>query len=247
MSWKVYNNLAWTEEIIAPADSYKEEAGFYVETLLKYLNNHTPTLLHFGCGAGGHDYHFKRYFSVTGVDISNGMLEIARKRNPEVNYLNGDMRTINLDRCYDVCVIPDSIMYMNTLEDLKATIENAISHLNPGGLLLVVTHTKEDFIENNFVYTGEKDNIHITMFENNYIVSNSTYEATLVCLIRRDEEISVHYEIHTLGLFPYHQWIDIFEEHRLKVEEINLDHLYDQYLFEAGEYKLKVFIGILMI
>jgi len=153
------------------------------------------------------------------------------------------MRTININKKFDVVIIPDSIMYMSTLEDLKQVLMNAVCHLKTGGVLLVVAHTKEDFQENNFAYTGSKDTIHITMLENNHIVSDSTYEATLIYLIRQDGEISILHEIHTLGLFPYDQWMDIFEECQLKVDEINLEHLYDKYLLEEGEYRLKAFIG----
>jgi len=200
-----------------------------------------------GCGAGGHDFHFKEHFSVTGADISEGMLALAKKRNPEVTYVKGDMRSIDLNRKFDVVVIPDSIMYMNTLEDLKKTTKNAARHLKSGGILLVVAHMKEDFRENNFVYSGEKENTHITVFENNHIVSDSTYKAVIIYLIRKEGELSIHYEVHTLGLFPYDRWMAIFEECRLKIDEINLDHLYDQFLLEDGEYKLKVFIGALML
>jgi hypothetical protein len=35
----------------------------------------------------------------------------------------------------------------------------------------------------------------------------------------------------------------LFDELKLKADEINMNHLYDQYLLEYGEYKLKVFIG----
>lgn len=46
-------------------------------------------MLHLGCGAGGHDFHFNQHFAVTGVDLSDGMLELAKKRNPEVFCVSG--------------------------------------------------------------------------------------------------------------------------------------------------------------
>ena len=245
MNWTVYNDLAWIEHILAAPETYEEEALIYIEAIKSYISALFPTMLHLGCGTGGHDFHFKKHFAVTGVDLSEGMLQIARKSNPGVTYVKGDMRTINLNRKFDVVVIPDSIMYMSTLEDLKEALMNAVRHLKTGGILLVVTHTKEDFKENNFAYTGKKDNIHITLFENDHIVSDSTYEATMIHLIRRNGELSIHHEVHTLGLFPYGQWMNILEGCELKVNEMNLDHLYDSYLLEEGEYKLKVFIGTL--
>jgi SAM-dependent methyltransferase len=171
------------------------------------------------------------------------MLEIARKRNPEIQYLQGDMRTISLDRKFDVVAIPDSIMYMTTLEDLSTALTNAVTHLKRDGVLLVVAHTKEEFRNNNFAYTGENDNTHITVLENNHIVSDTAYEAAIVYLIRQDGRLEIHHEVHTLGLFSYDEWMRIFDRLHLKVEQINLDHLYDKYLLEDGAYKLKVFVG----
>lgn len=118
-------------------------------------------------------------------------------------------------------------------------------HLKPEGVFLVVTHLKEDFRKNNFVYTGKREDIHITLFENNYIVSENTYEASLIYLIRQGGKLNIYHEIHTLGLFSYDTWMDIFRENHLEVSEINMDYLYDKYLLGEGQYRLKVFKGIL--
>lgn len=243
MNWIVYNQLAWADTILARPEDYEEEATTYVNLIKPHLFAPSPTMLHLGCGAGGHDFHFKQHFSVTGVDLSEGMLEIARQRNPEIRYLQGDMRSISLDRKFDVVAIPDSIMYMTTPEDLSAALSNAAAHLNKGGVLLVVAHTKEEFRNNNFAYTGEDDNTHITVLENNHIVTDSSYEATMVYLIRQDGRLEIQHEVHTLGLFSYDEWMEIFDRLHLKVEKMNLDHLYDENLLEDGEYRLKVFVG----
>ena len=47
---------------------------------------------------------------MTGVDLSEGILDIAKQTNPEIEYLKGDIRDINLNRHFDVLAIPDSIM-----------------------------------------------------------------------------------------------------------------------------------------
>ncbi len=183
---------------------------------------------------------------MTGVDLSEGILDIAKQTNPEIEYLKGDIRDINLNRHFDVLAIPDSIMYMKTREDLTAAIKNAAAHLNPWGVLLVFAHTREEFRNNNFAYTGEEGNVHVTVLENNHIVSPTTYEAVMIHLIRTSGELSIHHEVYTLGLFSHEEWLDIFKMVNLQVREINLDHLHDQYLLEDGEYKLTVFIGTFM-
>jgi len=246
MSWKVYNELAWTEKIITCAEDYEDEAMIYIQSIKKHLSVALPSMLHLGCGAGGHDFHFKKHFRVTGVDISPGMLDIAKKTNAEVKYLLGDMRTISLNERFDTVVIPDSIAYMNTFEDLEKALANAQRHLKPGGVLLVVANLKEDFKNNNFVYTGTKDDICLTIFENNHIVSESTYEAAIIYLIRRGYETSIQHEIHTLGLFSREQWMSIFSKYHIKVDEADIDDLYDDYLYGEGDYRLKVFTGVKM-
>nr|NJM03640.1 class I SAM-dependent methyltransferase [Desulfobacula sp.] len=95
-SWLAYNELAWTEDLLADPSDYEGEAGGYVD-LIKGSGLHAPgTLLHLGCGAGGYDAVFKRHFAVTGVDISRGMLDKARLRHPDVEYIEGDMRSVRL-------------------------------------------------------------------------------------------------------------------------------------------------------
>lgn len=242
MEWKVYNDLAWVDDILAPPEDYEDEAMISINALRDRIPGDNPTMLHLGCGAGRHDFHFKKHFTVTGVDISEGTLELAKTLNPEITYIKGDMRTVNLNKKYDVVIIPDSIGYMATLEELQAAVKNAAAHRKPDGIILIVAHTREEFKNNNFAYTGEKDNVHITLLENNHIVSDSTYEAAFIYLIRRDGELSISHEVHTLGIFSYQEWMKIFGECRLKAEEGNLDHLYDQNLLENGEYKLKMFI-----
>lgn len=247
MDWKAYNELAWVDTILASPESFEEEAMIYINAIDKYILNTTATMLHLGCGAGGHDYHFKKHFSLTGVDLSEGMLKIAKTRNPEVKYVMDDMRTVNLKKKFDIIIIPDSIAYMTSYEDLLKTIKNAVSHMSPKGVILVVANLKEDFNNNNFVYSGDKDNISVTVFENNHVVSRNIYESTIFYLIRKNGEHSIHHEVHTLGLFMYDQWMEIFTKSGLKVDEMNMNDLYDKYLLDDGEYKLKVFIATALI
>ena len=60
--WLAYDDLAWTEHIIAPPDEYAEETEPLVSTIKEHSVNEVKTLLHLGCGAGGNDYIFKRAF-----------------------------------------------------------------------------------------------------------------------------------------------------------------------------------------
>ena len=94
-TWISYNELAWTEDWLADPAEYEEEVKVYVELIQSAAAKQPRTLLHLGSGAGGHDTIFKRYSTVTGVDLSLGMLSLARARHPDIEYLEGDMRTLH--------------------------------------------------------------------------------------------------------------------------------------------------------
>jgi SAM-dependent methyltransferase len=244
-SWLAYNDLAWTEDLLADPADYEKEVGVYVELIRRQATEPPATLLHLGSGAGGHDRFFKRHFAMTGVDLSVGMLDKARVANPEVEYLEGDMRTVRLGRQFDVVVIPDSVDYMASLDDLRRAIETAATHLRPGGVLLVVAKPAETFRDNNFAYTGARDDLHLTVLENNYInpFRPDCYEATLVYLVRRRGELSIHTECHVLGLFAAATWDRVFRDAGFTMSAARLDGLYDPYLLGDGEYPMTVFTG----
>lgn len=244
--WIAYNELAWADDLLSDPDEYNEEVSIYIDLIKRNSCCPPETLLHFGSGAGGHDAYFKNHFKVTGVDLSKGMLNKARARHPEIEYIEGDMRTVRLNRLFDVAVIPDSIDYMVTDEDLNQAITTASLHLKPGGLLLIVGKTLETFRNNNFAYTGEKDGIHLTLLENNYSnpYRSGTYEASLFYLIRKEGELNVRSENHLLGLFPEAVWEKAFYNSGFELKKERLSGLYNHNLLNDGEYPLTIFLGI---
>lgn len=243
--WKAYNELAWTEEWLTDPAGYESEASRYVDLVLSSATTPPRTMLHLGSGAGGMDGVFKRYFTVTGVDLSAGMLARARATHPEIEYIEGDMRSLRLERQFDVVAVPDAIDYMASLDELDRAIGTANAHLKPGGLLLVVAKTAETFRDNNFAYTGERDGVHVTLLENNHVDRRrpNSYEATLVYLVRRGGELDILVDRHVLGLFSQADWERVFQEHELELRQSAVDGVYDSHLLADGAYPMRAFIG----
>lgn len=244
-SWISYNDLAWTEDWLADPAGYEHEVMVYVDLIKRTAAEPPSTLLHLGSGAGGYDVFFKRHFAVTGVDLSVGMLNKARKAHPDIEYIEGDMRTIRLNRQFDAVAIPDSIDYVASQEDLQQAIQTAVIHLKTGGVLLVVAKTEEIFQNNNFAYAGEKDGIHVTLLENNHInpFRPNTYEATFVYLIRQQGELTIHTDHQVLGLFSQAMWDEVFKNAGITMQKTNLEGIYDTYVLNGGEYPLDIFVG----
>lgn len=245
VDWIAYRELAWVDPILSPPEDDTEETTGMVAALNRGAKGPVRTLLHLGCGAGINDFTFKKHFQVTGIDVNEPMLEVARQLNPEVTYQMGDMRTVDLQQPFDAVAIPDSIMHLLTVEDLQKTMGTVCKHLRPGGVLLVVLHAREDFQENNFVYTGAQGEIEITLFENNHIVNpgGDLWEATVVYLIRRQGKLEIHSDVCRGGLFPLATWRSLFEQAGLEVlQETLMDDTYDRFLMNDGQYRLRMFV-----
>jgi ubiquinone/menaquinone biosynthesis C-methylase UbiE len=60
------------------------------------------SILDFGCGVGRMEKYLSRSFDVVeGVDISEGMVKLARERNPGIKYHVSDTLACFPDKCFD--------------------------------------------------------------------------------------------------------------------------------------------------
>jgi len=76
---------------------------------------------------------------VTGIDISEPMLTVARKRGAaagvSIEYRLGDMRKFDLDRQFALIFIArNSLLHLHSIEDILSTFAAVRRHLAPGGL-----------------------------------------------------------------------------------------------------------------
>jgi len=207
---RLYGDLAWTWPIISAAETYVEESERFAALLREHSPRDVTTVLNLGCGGGHNDWTLKRHFRVTGVDVSEEMIALARRCNPEVEYRVGDMRTLRLDETFDAVVIFDSIDYMLTESDLRAAFETAFHHLAPGGVFVtyqeIIPETfKQNRVEHQVSRRGEEE---LVFIENYYDPdrSDTTIEGVFVYLIRRGGELHIETDRHLCGIFPTDTW-----------------------------------------
>ncbi len=233
---RLYGDLAWTWPIISPPKDYVEETELFSKVIKEHSKIEVRTLLHLGCGGGHNDCTFKRHFKVTGVDISEDMLNLSRKLNPEVIYHYGDMRTIRLGECFDAVTILDSINYMRTVEGLRSAFITAYEHLKPGGIFLTfVEEITGQFKQNNTKYsTHSQGDVEIVFIENCYDPDpiDTSYEATFIYLIRHRGELEIHTDRHLCGIFKMRRWHDLLKKVGFEVKQIKFEHS----TFAEGEY-----------
>ena len=224
---RLYDNLAWLWPILSDPAHYRGEAASFRNAIRGHATISTRTLLDLGCGGGHNDSHLKRDFQVTGVDLSAGMLAHARRLNPEATYIQGDMRTVRLGQVFDAVIIADAIDYMLTEADLAAAFATAHAHLRPGGVFCTYAeYSRERFVQNHCkCWTRSQGDTECTFLENAYDpdASDTTFEATFVCLIRERGRLRIETDRELLGLFALPTWRRLLAAAGFAVIETPLD------------------------
>jgi SAM-dependent methyltransferase len=235
---RLYDDLAWTWPIISAKENYVHEAETFITVLRTCARRKVETLLHLGCGGGHLDHALKAHLAVTGVDVSEAMLSLARRLNPEVAYLAGDMRTVRLGVTFDAVMVADSIDYMLSEDDLRAAFVTAFTHLKPGGAFCTYAEeTRDRFHQNRTRLSVRSQNdAEIVFIENAYDPNpaDTTYENVFVYLIRRDGRLQIETDHHLGGLFPVATWLRLLGETGFEVAQLTFD----------DEESIPMFVGV---
>ena len=140
---KVYNEFGW--------NYYPEIFG---EQLLLWLEQHglkPRSSMDLACGTGILcEILHKHGIQASGMDFSSGMIDIARKGNPEIHYDVADMITYLPDRQFDlVTCTGDALNHIGALSDVEKIFRNVHAYLAPGGYFIF------DILNENEISTSE--------------------------------------------------------------------------------------------
>lgn len=132
IDWYDNNSEQYAESLneVVPMDS--------IGVFLKVLPPH-PSVLEAGCGPGRESkiFHEKGVHTI-GVDLSEGLLKVAKERNPEVEYVKADFRELPFqDGMFDGVWSHASLVHLETIEDVKKSIDEFRRVLKSGGILFI--------------------------------------------------------------------------------------------------------------
>ena len=90
------------------------------------------------CGTGAHLVHLKQWFDVSGFDISEDMLRIAREKLPGIKLFRADMTDFAIEQpCDGLLCLFSSIGYVFPEQRLRAAARCFAGAVRPGGALIV--------------------------------------------------------------------------------------------------------------
>lgn len=128
--------INYYDKTASQRDKWKKRNRFYHKTIERYYKKAVPegsTILEFGCGTGDLLASLKPKTGL-GIDISEKMLEKARAKYPEINFLKGDAEHIELKEKYDFVIISD---LLSGLWDVQQLFSNLKSCVHPGTRILI--------------------------------------------------------------------------------------------------------------
>jgi SAM-dependent methyltransferase len=214
---KLYDELAeWWPLFSAPAD-YAEEAAFFARVLNDACEQAPRTVLELGSGGGNNALYLKSKFEMTLVDLSPQMLAVSRALNPECEYREGDMRSVNLGRTFDAVFVHDAIAYMTTADDLGAAIRTAHRHCRAGGVALFVP----DCVRETFVAEtrhgghdgGDGRSLRYLMWSVDPDPADTTYRTDFAIMLREPSgEARVVHDSHIEGIFSRAEWMRLLRD-----------------------------------
>jgi SAM-dependent methyltransferase len=90
-----------------------------------------------GCGTGRVARELaRRGMEVVGVDIDAAMLATAQRRSPELEWVQGDLATVDLGRAFDLVLLAGNVMIYLQPGSEGPVLANLARHLTPDGRLV---------------------------------------------------------------------------------------------------------------
>jgi trans-aconitate methyltransferase len=213
---RIYADLAGWFHLLTAPEEYAEEAMIYTELIAGASILPPRTVLELGSGGGNNAFHMKSQFEMTLIDRSSQMLALSRGINATLEHIEGDMRTVRLDREFDAIFVHDAASYLPTEEDLRSTIETAAIHCRAGGVALFCPDDlAENFRETTDIggHDGGGRSLRYLEWTHRGDVEPPAYVVDYAFLLReRGGEVSAVHDRHLCGAHSRATWLRLLDE-----------------------------------
>jgi SAM-dependent methyltransferase len=228
----MYTDLApWFHLLTHPSD-YRDEAEFVTRVVDDVVDGPARTLLELGSGGGNNASHLKARFTCTLTDLSPEMLALSASLNPECEHIHGDMRTLRLERSFDVVFAHDAVSYLTTEDDVRAAIETAATHVRPGGAVIMTPDATTEILQAKTDHGGHDGDdgrsLRYLEWTHPQRAGTTTYVVDyLIAMHGPEQQFEVAHDRHTLGVFPAATWRRLLAESGLEVVDTTVENPFE--------------------
>ena len=231
MKMNVFRKYADFYDSLYEDKSYRQECNFVKHVFETYSEKKINSILDLGCGTGSHALPFADMgYAVTGIDISENMLDIARKKasdqKKQIEFVQQDIRHLDLPQKFDAAVAMFAVMgYQASNQDFEDTLTSVHRHLNIGGLFIfdvwfgpaVLTQKPGDRVK----IIEQKDKKIIRYAHPVLDIINHTVEVNYTVLeIAQNNLVTETEESHLMRFFFYQELKYFLEKNGFEILEI---------------------------
>jgi ubiquinone/menaquinone biosynthesis C-methylase UbiE len=140
------------------------------------------------CGSGHVTKELvRRGYRVTGVDASEGLIAIAKRDMPDVDWRVGDVRHLRLENKYSAALSTfDSLNHVLSPEELQQVFKGVGESLQPHGLFAFDMNLDEAYSTEMRQWTVDVSDTHVSLVRGSYHPSNKKACTELIWFVRNE-------------------------------------------------------------
>lgn len=182
-------------DILAPSYNGSKWSGFWNKNEAPYFDKYvvpvlksvkSASVLDVGCGTGRYSGRALEYCrDVTGIDISSGMLRVARSSFPRAKFLKKDVRNIGLKRKYTAVIAARALSHVENPGYIISKLSNQVE--SNGVFFVSDIHPDHSYCHTAFAVGGKKIAISTFKHQPRELFKSSEGFSWVVHSFRRDQ------------------------------------------------------------
>ncbi|MEK5173371.1 class I SAM-dependent methyltransferase [Heyndrickxia sp. FSL W8-0496] len=227
-----YGDFAYIYDDLMRDVPYDQWLNFFQNKVKKY-NISGKKVMDLACGTGELTVKLaEEDFEVTGVDLSEDMLMVAREKAEKlgipIQLFQQNMCALEGLGTFDaVTIFCDSLNYLSTPEEVQETFKGVYTHLDDNGLFIFDVHSiyKVDqiFMNETFTYIDDEISYIWNSFEGDFPHSVE-HELTFFVLNEKTDQYIRFDELHRQRTFPISEYSKWLEATGFDVLEVSADY-----------------------